>query len=170
MSAPCLLPSRSWWQWCLSSIFRFSNVTATLHRYARICTDIRSFFSEWNVLSSHLFLWLVSFKFGTSLLFLSFPYLTPSEVLFPIPEQSLPPSTCFLDFSTSKSWKIFPSSYPITVIKSLIFPHSIVLNCSQEALRSKQRLFLCCIEAESNISFLLLQSASTDGTDTLNPR
>lgn len=56
MSVPCLLPSLSWWQWCLCSIFRFSNVTATLCRYARICTDIRSFFSEWNVLSSHLFL------------------------------------------------------------------------------------------------------------------
>lgn len=52
MSVPCLLPSLSWWQRCLCSIFRFRNVTATLCRYARICTDIHSFLSEWNVLSS----------------------------------------------------------------------------------------------------------------------
>lgn len=130
VSVPCLLPSLSWWQRCLCSIFRFRNVTATLCRYARICTDIHSFLSEWNVLSSHLFLWLVSFKFGSCLLFLSFPYLTPSDVLFPIPEQSPPSTTCFPDFSTSKPWEIFPSSFPITVTKSFIFPHSILLSCA----------------------------------------
>lgn len=64
--------------------------------------------------------------------------------------------TCFPDFSPFESWEIFPSSFPITVTKSIIFPHSIVLHCSQAALRSKQRLFLCCIEAESNNSFVLL--------------
>lgn len=144
MSLPCLLPSLSWWQWCLLSSSRLSNVTATLRRYARICTDIRSFLSEWNVRSSHLFLRLVPFKFGTCLPFLSFPYLAPFDVLFPIPDQSPSPTTSYFPaFSIFKSWETFPSSVPTTVTKILISPYSTLSSHSQEAHRNKQRLFLC---------------------------
>lgn len=138
-SLPSFLPSLSRQQCCQRSSSRLSNAIAVLCRFARICTDICSFSSEWNVLSSHLFLWLVPFKFGTSHLFLfplsySFWRAVPNTWTVKMTQPSPFPAFQFL--SPEKPSPILSQSLPLRL-------HLFLLYCLKLLLRSTQQVFLC---------------------------